>query len=153
MIGAFSSSPMPPPAKKLKLSPPADYPAPTGKSNDPNYPQTWTTLYLPYHTQPRASIPTSLEDMLSYTAYAGQGALKLNVLICEFAQGIQEESEEAEDFMLSVFLCWPFNVTSNGRWKQEPIMAEEELEMWMRLRMWKANLSRTSSAAGLKGCV
>jgi hypothetical protein len=96
-------------------------------------PSTWPTLYLPFHTTAGASNPQHIDEVLRYVHYKGAGARALGNLISDALDAADNE-EDKIDIEIKAYLSWPFNVTSDGYWKELSGMTEEEIEFWKEAR-------------------
>ncbi|KAF1831890.1 hypothetical protein BDW02DRAFT_27150 [Decorospora gaudefroyi] len=107
----------------------------------PNEPTTWPTVRLPFHMSRGCSTPTHVDEMLIYVHYKDAGARMLRYLLVEAIDEMDTE-EEKSGIERMAFLCWPFNVTKDGRWK--PVSGLTEGEM----KVWKERMEHQGEASG-----
>ncbi|KAF2126409.1 hypothetical protein P153DRAFT_369130 [Dothidotthia symphoricarpi CBS 119687] len=101
---------------------------------DSNDPSTWPMVYLPYQNfaASSSSTPTHVDEMLVNVHYKGEGARKLRSLLWKAIDecDIEEDKQRTERL---AFLYWPFNVTTDGWWKEMSGMTMQEMDVWRAL--------------------
>ncbi|KAF1943717.1 hypothetical protein EJ02DRAFT_464654 [Clathrospora elynae] len=104
-------------------------PVKTKRPWNTNDPTSWPEVHLPFHVTPDCSAPTHVDEMLVNVHYKGAGALLLRDLLFK-AKNAMEMDRETNQVGRLVFICWPFNVTRDGWWKNVSEMADDEVEVW-----------------------
>jgi hypothetical protein len=110
----------------------------TSQAYDQGEPMTWPILYLPYHITTRSSNPQHVDEILRFVHYKGIAAMALRNLLADAIEAADKEEDKVEMEVMA-YLFWPFNVTSDGYWKEVSGMTQEEMDAWKEARRMKEN--------------
>ncbi|KAF1847269.1 uncharacterized protein K460DRAFT_402633 [Cucurbitaria berberidis CBS 394.84] len=120
-----------PPKSEVKVC--ASSPVNDNQTWDISDPTTWPILHLPFHMKPGCSAPTYIDELLVHVYYMGAGARLLRELLFRAIEEVEREEDKVA-IERTAFLCWPFNVTANGYWKDKGGMTKEDLDAWRTMK-------------------